>query len=61
MFGNFLGTHWEDNFTEMGTFWELVMEYQPSQKFGKYFFLFPKSWEISGTAAGFPPILGNLL
>ena len=59
--GNLLQNFREDNFTEMGTFWELVMEYQLSHKFGKYFFLFPKSWEISGTAADFPPILGNLL
>ena len=40
--GNVLENHCENNFTEMGTFWELVMEYQLNHKFGKYFFRFPK-------------------
>ena len=33
--GNLLEKYWEENFTEMGTFWEIEMEYQDYHKFGK--------------------------
>ena len=61
MFGNFLETHWEDNFTEMGTFWELVMGYPLKHKFGKYFSVSQKLGNIWKSSGFFFLILGNLL
>ena len=55
--GNLSYNFREDNFTQMGTFWELVMEYQLNHTFGKYFFLFPKVEKYLEKQQVFSPFL----
>ena len=45
----------------MGTFWEIVMEYQVNHKFGKYISHFPKVGKYLEKQQGYFPIPGKLL